>query len=168
MLPQKITYQDFHHPLLSGVVFAEKFFVFAIALRESDAFISRFEKLGINLFPGKVFAAEEIMEYLNGLRRAFSVVPKPLWGTPFQRRIWCETRCIPYSSVITYSELALRVGNPSAYRAVGQALAANPIPIIIPCHRIVPKIQSSSIGGFSGGAEIKAKLLQLEQNILSY
>ncbi len=83
---------------------------------------------------------------------------RPL-GTPFQQRVWKTLKEIPYGEVRSYAWLAERLGTPRALRAVGQALAANPLPIFIPCHRVVGK---RDLGGFSGGLEIKRFLLRLE------
>lgn len=84
-----------------------------------------------------------------------------LSGTPFQKRVWKAIQKIPYGKTLTYKELAKKVGSPNAYRAVGSACGKNPLPIIIPCHRVVA---SNGIGGFTGGLKLKKKLLKLEQN----
>ena len=81
-------------------------------------------------------------------------------GTPFQRRVWRAILHIPYGRVRSYRWVADRVGGPQYARAVGNALGANPVPIIVPCHRIVAS--EGSLGGFTGGLPIKRKLLQLE------
>lgn len=102
--------------------------------------------------------AEELSAYFSGERASFSV-PVRLWGSPFSRAVWEELRHVPYGEVVTYQELAKRIGKPKAARAVGQALAKNPIPIIIPCHRVVGK---KGVGGFGPGVEWKERLLDLE------
>ncbi len=81
-------------------------------------------------------------------------------GTPFQRRVWAELRRVPFGRTVSYAELARRVGAPRAARAVGQAAGANPIPILIPCHRVVRS--DGSLGGFSAGLETKRWLLRHE------
>ena len=81
-------------------------------------------------------------------------------GTPFQKKVWNTIAKIPWGETISYAELAKRVGKPSAFRAVANACGANPIPIIIPCHRVIAS--DGTIGGFSGGLKIKRKLLALE------
>ena len=78
---------------------------------------------------------------------------------PFHRKVWQRLRKIPWGSALTYAEMATAVGSPRAFRAVGQACAANPLPIIVPCHRILAQ---SGLGGFSGGLDWKRKLLELE------
>ena len=82
-------------------------------------------------------------------------------GTPFQLMVWEETLRIPYAETISYGELAKRIGRPKAARAVGAAMGANPIPILIPCHRVVGT--SGRLTGFGGGLELKTYLLNLEQ-----
>jgi methylated-DNA-[protein]-cysteine S-methyltransferase len=96
--------------------------------------------------------------YFAGRRRAFDLPLAPA-GTGFQRRVWRALMDIPYGTTITYGELARRVGNPRAARAVGAANGANAIAIIIPCHRVVA---AGGIGGYGGGLEIKRRLLTLE------
>ena len=81
-------------------------------------------------------------------------------GTPFQQRVWYHIAAIPYGSCITYRQLAERVGSPNGYRAVGLACGANPLALIIPCHRVIGQ---NSPGGFAGGAAVKESLLALEQ-----
>ncbi len=104
---------------------------------------------------------EELLNaYLKGQRVDFSPIPLDLGrATPFQLRVWQETQGIPYGTTITYGELALRLGIPQGARAVGQALKKNPIPIIIPCHRVVGK---RGLTGFSGGLDWKRRLINLE------
>jgi methylated-DNA-[protein]-cysteine S-methyltransferase len=102
---------------------------------------------------------DEILAYLAGERRGFSV-PPVLEGTEFQRAVWAELLRVPYGETRTYGEVAAAVGRPRAARAVGAACGANPLPIVIPCHRIVGG--SGSLVGFGGGVEMKEKLLALE------
>ncbi|WP_376793442.1 methylated-DNA--[protein]-cysteine S-methyltransferase [Thermoflexus sp.] len=104
-------------------------------------------------------AIAQILEYLRGTRKTFTV-PLDLRGTAFQRRVWAETARIPYGQVVTYAELARRIGRPEAARAVGQALGANPLPILIPCHRVVAA--EGRLGGYTGGRHLKRWLLHLE------
>lgn len=104
-------------------------------------------------------ALAQILEYLRGTRRDFTVPLDPE-GTPFQRRVWMETARIPYGQTITYRELARRIGRPGAARAVGQALGANPLPILIPCHRVIAA--DGRPGGYTGGRHLKRWLLHLE------
>jgi methylated-DNA-[protein]-cysteine S-methyltransferase len=81
-------------------------------------------------------------------------------GTPFQRRVWEATRAVPWGEVVSYAEIARRAGAPRAVRAVGNALGDNPVPIVVPCHRVVHS--GGSIGGFTSGLDWKRYLLSLE------
>ena len=85
--------------------------------------------------------------------------PVILWGTPFQRKVWEELYRLPRGELITYGELAAKIGKPRAARAVGSAVGANHIAIVIPCHRVVGK---NGPGGFGGDLELKRKLLETE------
>lgn len=105
-------------------------------------------------------AIREIKEYLNGERKEFDVDVK-ITGTGFQIKVWEELRRIPYGETITYAELALRIGNPKACRAVANACGANPLPILIPCHRVVAS--GGKTGGYTGGLDIKLALLEIER-----
>lgn len=109
-------------------------------------------------------ALDQIHEYLRGERREFSL-DLDIRGTPFQRRVWDELREIPYGETVAYAEIASRIENPKALRAVGQAVGANPIPLVIPCHRVVGK--DGHLVGFGGGLPLKERLLYLERGGLS-
>ena len=100
----------------------------------------------------------ELEEYFKGLRTRFDI-PIKLNGTEFQNMVWQEMLNIPYGRVLSYGELAKKVNNPKAVRAIGNVCHNNKILIIIPCHRVVAK---NSIGGFGCGIEMKIKLLELE------
>ena len=109
-------------------------------------------------------AGRELAEYFAGRRQAFEV-PLDLSGwPPFTRKILEELCKVPYGATLTYGELAARAGAPRAARAVGQAMAANPLPIVIPCHRVVAA--DGRLGGYSGGAGLPTKqwLLAFEQS----
>ena len=106
---------------------------------------------------------KQINQYFAGNRQIFNVPLKPN-GTDFQLSVWNVLKKIPYGKTISYQELAYRVGNKNASRAVGNANGKNPIPIIIPCHRVIRK--NGKLGGFGGGINIKKKLLELERNYL--
>jgi methylated-DNA-[protein]-cysteine S-methyltransferase len=99
--------------------------------------------------------------YFSGQRVDFPDKLDLSGATPFQCDVWQAARLIPYGQTRTYAWLAAQVGNPGAARAVGQALGRNPLPIIVPCHRVVSN--SGSLGGFSGGLEMKRFLLTLEK-----
>ena len=102
--------------------------------------------------------ASQLDEYFAGERTDFDVAME-LDGTDFQRDVWTELTRIPYGETISYGELARRVGRPSAPRAVGQANGRNPIPVIVPCHRV---LASNGIGGYGGGLKVKRALLAVE------
>lgn len=104
-------------------------------------------------------AAEELNAYFAGDKTSFKISIEPV-GTVFQRAVWKALCALPYGQTISYGELASQVGNPQAARAVGGAVGANPIPIIIPCHRVLRA--ENRLGGFSGGLTIKRQLLKLE------
>ena len=101
----------------------------------------------------------QLREYFAGKRTAFDLPLSPA-GTPFQRKVWAALLEIPYGEVRTYQQIAAAVGSPRACRAVGGANGANPIPILIPCHRVVPK--GGGLGGYAYGADKKQYLLTLE------
>lgn len=105
-------------------------------------------------------AVAQLREYFSRLRRRFDL-SLDLRGTPFQQRVWAELLCIPYGQTVSYGELARRIGRPGAARAVGTAVGANPVPIIVPCHRVVGA--DGSLVGYGGGLEVKAALLRLEE-----
>ena len=98
--------------------------------------------------------------YFNGELERFDDIPLASQGTPFQQRIWQALRQIDYGETTSYGELAKRIENPNAVRAVGGAVGSNPISIIIPCHRILGK--DGTLTGFGGGLVAKRFLLQLE------
>lgn len=101
----------------------------------------------------------ELEEFLNKKRKTFDIPILPK-GTNFQKRVWEELLKIPYGQTVTYKDIAQRIGNEKACRAVGMANNKNPIVIIIPCHRVLGT--NNNLTGYSGGVEIKQKLLELE------
>ena len=104
-------------------------------------------------------AVAQLEEYFAGRRRRFDI-PVEVDGTPFQQSVWLGLAEIPYGETVSYAELALMVGRPKAYRAVGQANHANPVPIVLPCHRVVAS--GGGLGGYGGGLPMKRRLLALE------
>lgn len=103
---------------------------------------------------------EQLDRYFNGHLTAFTVALDLDQGTPFQRKVWEELARIPHGETRSYAEVAAAVGNPRAARAVGSANGENPIPIVIPCHRVIRA--DGSLGGYSSGTHIKQALLKLE------
>src|SRR6185295_6172208 len=106
-----------------------------------------------------VAVREQLAEYFAGERQQFDV-PLKLAGTQFQQRVWQELMKIPFGTTITYAELARRVGNPNASRAVGHANGRNPISIIVPCHRVIGA--AGKLTGYAGGLDKKQWLLAWE------
>lgn len=106
---------------------------------------------------------EQLAEYFRGTRRGFDLPLAPR-GTPFEQRVWAALVDIPYGGVTTYGELARKLGDPNAVRAVGRANGANPIPIVIPCHRVIGA--DGSLVGYGGGLDVKIRLLELEGVLL--
>jgi methylated-DNA-[protein]-cysteine S-methyltransferase len=106
-------------------------------------------------------AREQILAYLRGKRRTFDLPLDLGDATEFQRRVWAACEAIPYGATTTYGELAESIGAPRGARAVGQALGSNPVPILIPCHRIIAS--DGSFGGYGGGLAVKRALLALER-----
>jgi methylated-DNA-[protein]-cysteine S-methyltransferase len=106
---------------------------------------------------------KELKEYFEGGREEFTQKIAFRSGTDFDKAVWNALIEIPYGETRTYKWLAGKIGKPNAARAVGQALSRNPIPIIIPCHRIIES--DGSLGGYSGGIDIKRRLLDIEYYI---
>ena len=104
---------------------------------------------------------KELTEYFAGERTEFDVTIDLRTGTEFQRRCWEILSRIPYGELRTYQEVAVAAGRPTAFRAVGQANHANPIPIVIPCHRVINS--DGHLGGYGGGLDLKEQLLALEE-----
>lgn len=104
-------------------------------------------------------AARQLAEYFDGRRRQFDLPLSPQ-GTAFQQQVWNTLAGIPYGRTISYAELARRVGKPTAMRAVGAANGRNPLPIVLPCHRVIGA--DGSLTGFGGGLPTKQYLLTLE------
>ncbi|UCF10605.1 MAG: methylated-DNA--[protein]-cysteine S-methyltransferase [Candidatus Bipolaricaulota bacterium] len=124
------------------------------------------ERLGVRILPDdSVNAAvlRQLHDYLEGERRAFDLA-LDLRGTEFQRAVWDALRGIPYGETRAYGDVAKGIGRPRAARAVGQALASNPVPIIVPCHRVLGG--NGSLVGFGGGLPLKERLLALEKGSL--
>ena len=101
----------------------------------------------------------QLLEYFSGKRTVFDLPLAPQ-GTPFQQEVWFALAAIPYGRTISYAQLAHRVGRPAAMRAVGAANGRNPLPIVLPCHRVIGA--DGSLTGFGGGLPTKQFLLELE------
>ena len=105
-------------------------------------------------------ATIQLDEYFQGKRTTFSL-PFKLTGTPFQLAVWKELQNIPYGQTTSYKEIAQKINKPKACRAVGMANNKNPLPIIIPCHRVIGS--NGKLIGYAGGLKLKNYLLELEQ-----
>lgn len=105
-------------------------------------------------------AVLQLMEYFSGHRKQFSL-DFDIQGTDFQRKVWNELSRIPYGQVCSYSDIAKKIRNPKAVRAVGSANGKNPLCIIVPCHRVIAA--DGTLGGYSGGLKVKSQLLKLEK-----
>ncbi|MGI2328632.1 methylated-DNA--[protein]-cysteine S-methyltransferase [Planococcus sp. YIM B11945] len=103
--------------------------------------------------------ADELIRYFNGSTQGFSI-PIDIKGTPFQEEIWRALQTIPYGKTMSYSEIAALINRPTAVRAVGSAIGANPLLITVPCHRVISK--NGTIAGYRGGLALKQFLLDLE------
>lgn len=107
-------------------------------------------------------ARQQLEEYFAGQRQHFDLALHPV-GTAFQQQVWWELARIPYGATISYGELARRIDHPQAVRAVGAANGRNPLPIILPCHRVIGA--NGSLTGFGGGLPTKQFLLSLESRV---
>lgn len=104
----------------------------------------------------------ELKEYFNCERKKFNV-PLDFVGTDFQKKVWNELLKISYGKLRTYKDIAIKIGNEKAVRAVGKAISTNQIPIFVPCHRVIAS--DGKLGGYSGGVTLKEKLLELEGSL---
>lgn len=104
-------------------------------------------------------AKEQLEEYFAGKRKNFDM-PIGLGGTDFQRKVWMEVAGIPFGQTTTYMKISQKLGNPAAIRAVGAAIGANPILVVLPCHRVLGS--DGNLTGYAGGLERKKALLELE------
>lgn len=132
---------------------AEDEFVRGLAARFRGAWLERWPGVSADV-------AREVEEYLGGSRKQFSL-PVHVVGSPFHIEIWEAVRRIPYGAVRSYSSIAAESGRPRAARAVGQAVGANRVLLLVPCHRVVAS--NGGLGGFGYGLELKVHLLALER-----
>ena len=113
-------------------------------------------------FPAIGGAALFIKDYFNGKMKCWEI-KSPLMGTEFRIKVWTKLSKVPFGTTISYSELAALADRPGAARAVGSAMAKNPIPILVPCHRVLHA--DGGLGGFGGGVNVKEWLLEFERGI---
>lgn len=107
-------------------------------------------------------AARQLVEYLEGKRTRFELA-LDLLGTPFQRAVWAWLETIPYGETRSYADGARAIDHPTAVRALGAANGANPVAIIVPCHRVIQS--GGRLGGYGGGLDLKRRLLAMEQSV---
>lgn len=137
-----------------------------IYIYEENGFITKLlfnEKINgevLNESPLTIKAKEQLDLYFKGELKEF-ILPLSPKGTPFRKKVWQALLNIPYGKTASYLDIARAIGNEKACRAVGQANGFNPIPIIIPCHRIINS--NGKLGGYSGGLELKVQLLEHEK-----
>ena len=105
-------------------------------------------------------ALEQLEAYVDGTRRSFDLMLDPR-GTPFQRSVWDAVSAVGYGETQSYGEIARAIGRPAAVRAVGAANGANPLPVIVPCHRIIGS--NGTLTGYGGGLDLKRRLLAFER-----
>jgi len=159
-----MNYQDIESPigrlrliadgdLLVGIVFERGRDAVRAAARDEQGFENRSS-------PVLERTRRQLEEYFTGQRQTFDLPLDPR-GTEFQRRVWQRLTSIAYGDTTTYGALARELGDPGASRAVGLANGSNPIPIVIPCHRVIGA--DGSLTGFGGGLPVKAALLDLER-----
>ena len=143
----------YHSPFGDMELIYEEGAVTALRMAEKKAVAEAPEGLALAVF-------QELDEYFQGKRKNFDI-PLRTHGTPFQEKVWVALRAIPYGEVRSYKEVAEAIGHPKAYRAVGMANNANPIFIIVPCHRVIGS--DGSLTGYGGGLPMKKALLALER-----
>lgn len=126
-----------------------------------DLFSSNFKKY-ILVENSSMFTniTNELISYLKGSSKIFKQKIKFIFGTDFQRSVWEKLLKIPYGKTTTYQNLAVSIGRPKAHRAVANAVGSNPLAIIVPCHRVIRS--DGSLGGYSGGIDMKIDLLTIE------
>lgn len=128
-------------------------------------FSFNFDKHFINLKTNTIFSKllfEELTDYLDGAKTNFSKIKMKINTTSnFKKKVYKSLIKVPYGKVISYKNLAETSGYPKAYQAVGQVLASNPLPIVVPCHRILKS--DGTLGGYNGGLDMKKYLLNLEK-----
>lgn len=163
---ERIYYSSLKSPLLREVFVAstEKGVCMVDFQTSKEAFLKELKKL----FPGEIVRDErknkrvlsQLKKYLKGELKRFDC-PLDLRGTPFQRKVWSKLARIPYGRTQSYKEVAQAIGHPKAFRAVGSANGSNPIPLILPCHRVIES--NGGLGGFGHGIEVKRRLLDFEK-----
>jgi O-6-methylguanine DNA methyltransferase len=153
IIKQHIIYDIFYSPLGSLFLIFSKDLLAGISFRKPSGIFFKKGAAPENFI-------KELASYFQGSNSDFSQEINLLSGTEFERKVWAALNEIPFGETRTYKWIAEKIGNPAAVRAVGRALSKNPIPIVIPCHRVIES--DGSIGGYSSGVNIKKRLLELE------
>jgi methylated-DNA-[protein]-cysteine S-methyltransferase len=163
---EKIYYSSFDSPFLKKVFVAstERGVCMVDFLKSEKVFLKRLKER----FPGKVVrddrknrnVLKQLKKYLEGGLQRFDC-KLDFKGTPFQKKVWSALARIPYGQTRSYKGVARAIGHPKAFRAVGNANGQNPIPLIIPCHRVIEN--SGGLGGFGHGIKVKKQLLDFEK-----
>jgi methylated-DNA-[protein]-cysteine S-methyltransferase len=164
---EKIYYSSFYSPFLKNVFVAStiKGLCMVDFLTSEKVFLKELK----SLIPGEIIRDDrkngktlsQIKRYLMGKLKRFDC-SLDLRGTPFQRKVWTALARIPYGSTRSYRDIAKSIGHPKAFRAVGNANGSNPIPIILPCHRVIES--NGGLGGFGHGVKVKQQLLDFEKH----
>ena len=162
----KVYYASFDSPLLKKVFVAstEKGVCMVDFLTSEKAFLKELRRL----FRGKIVRDDQknkavlsqLKKYLKGELQRFDC-PLDFRGTPFEKKVWSELAKILYGETRSYKEIAKAIGHPKAFRAVGNANGKNPLPLIIPCHRVIES--NGGLGGFGHGIKVKRQLLDFER-----
>jgi len=163
---EKLYYASFYSPFLKKVFVAStsKGLCMVDFLTSEKAFLKELK----GLFPGEIIKDDrknrkilfQLKNYLMGRLKRFDC-SLDLRGTPFQKKVWSALAKIPYGKTKSYREIAMSIGHPKAFRAVGNANGSNPIPIILPCHRVIES--NGGLGGFGHGIRVKQQLLDFEK-----
>jgi len=165
LAPRPVHYTSLSAPIGRVLVAVGDAGLVRVRFRQSEAaFVAELERqLGqkpVRSSSGTAEVVDQLRAYFAGRRRRFEVPVDLRHVTPFARRVLTATMRVPAGDLVSYGEIARRIGRPGGSRAVGQALGRNPIPIIIPCHRVIAA--GGRIGGYTGGLAIKRRLLRLE------
>lgn len=160
---QKLFYTTFSIKGIGFTVYASEQGIIKIGLNEKPLKTLFPNRLKLKERDPYLFgAADQLREYFHDGRKKFDV-PLDLRGTEFQKKVWKQLSKIAFGKVCSYIDVARKLGNSKLTRAVGRANGANPVPIIIPCHRVI--YSNGQLGGYSGGLEIKKILLELEGSL---
>ncbi|AIN93469.1 methylated-DNA--[protein]-cysteine S-methyltransferase [Treponema putidum] len=158
-----MVYEKFDSPIGKIIIIADNSGIKELRFGTKDSITNKLERTQDNFTKALQIckqAKEELKKYFERNLKQFTVQLSPE-GTEFQKTVWKELCKIPYGKTLSYKQIAVNINNPKSYRAVGNANGKNPIPIIIPCHRVI--CTGGKLGGFSAGLDRKRFLLNLEQ-----